>query len=229
MPITYAAVVNARGAVVLQGTYKRGASYKANVQQYSKSFSLFATKEIFLDEKLKLVYKNMDQLTLTIITTQNVDLQESGAFLERFYNSIQGEILGKDAQLNGSIDLEMAARPLQAANAEQKYAYLTTDVNNFLETWNDNPLNRSKVSTLFKELEKTKDVMIEDVRISLERGQKVDQSLEKSENLVRTSQNYKRTSKQVERAFCARKWKLIAIAVGVLLILVLFIYLLIKI
>ena len=76
--------------------------------------------------------------------------------------------------MNDSVDLEAAARPLQAANAEQKYAHLTTDVNNFLETWNDNPLNRSKVSTLFKELEKTKDVMIEDVRLSMERGQKVE-------------------------------------------------------
>ncbi len=89
-------------------------------------------------------------------------------------------------------------------------------------------MNRSKVGSLFKELEKTKDVMIEDVRLSLERGQKVDQSLEKSDALVRTSQNYKRTSKQVERAFCARKWKLIAIAIIVMLVLVLFIYLLIK-
>ena len=35
MPITYAAVVNARGVVVLQGTYKKGASYKSNVQQQS--------------------------------------------------------------------------------------------------------------------------------------------------------------------------------------------------
>ena len=35
-------------------------------------------------------------------------------------------------------------------------------------------MNRSKLGSLFKELEKTKDVMIEDVRLSLERGQKVD-------------------------------------------------------
>jgi hypothetical protein len=38
MPINYAAVVNAGGNVVLQGTYRRGASYKSNVQQYAKTF-----------------------------------------------------------------------------------------------------------------------------------------------------------------------------------------------
>lgn len=78
MPINYAAVVNASGTVVLQGTYKRGASYKANVQQQSRNFALYATKEIFLDDKLKLVYKNMDQLSIVIVATTNVDLAESG-------------------------------------------------------------------------------------------------------------------------------------------------------
>ena len=107
MPINYAAVTNSMGVVVIQGTYKRGASYKANVQQYSKSFQLYATKEVFLDDKLKLVYKNMDQMSLVIVATQNVDLQESGAFLEKFSNSVTSEILG-----NRSDDLEAAARPL---------------------------------------------------------------------------------------------------------------------
>lgn len=74
MPINYAAVVNASGNVVLQGTYKRGASYKTNVQQQARSFSLYATKEIYLDDKLKLVYKNMDQLSIAIVATNNVDL-----------------------------------------------------------------------------------------------------------------------------------------------------------
>ena len=85
------------------------------------------------------------------------------------------------------------------------------------------------MSTLFKELEKTKDIMIEDVRLSMERGQKVDQALEKSDNLVRTSQNYKRTSKQVERTMCAKKWKMYVIAAAILAIIILFIILLVKI
>ena len=176
MPINYAAVTNSMGVVVIQGTYKRGTSYKTNVQQYSKNFQLYATKEIFLDDKLKLVYKNMDQMSLVIVATQNVDLQESGAFLEKFANSVTSEILE-----NRSGDLEAAARPLQAANAEQKYARLTTDVSNFLESWNDNPANRSRVGALFSELEKTKDDMIEGLNQSMERGQKVEQSLEKSQ------------------------------------------------
>jgi len=156
--------------------------------------------------------------------------QESGQFLEKFYSSIQGELLSSKAGINNSgVDLESAARPLQASNAEQKYAHLTKDVDDFLASWNDNPANRSKISTLFKELEKTKDVMIDDLALSLERGQKVDQSLEKSEKLVATSNSYKRTSKQVERTMLARKWKIVIIAVLVTLAVILLIYLFSKI
>ena len=172
----------------------------------------------------------MDQLTIVIVATNNVDLQESGQFLEKFYSSIQGELLNSKAGINNSgVDLESAARPLQASNAEQKYAHLTKDVDDFLASWNDNPANRSKISTLFKELEKTKDVMIDDLALSLERGQKVDQSLEKSEKLVATSNSYKRTSKQVERTMLARKWKIVIIAVLVTLAVILLIYLFSKI
>ena len=154
MPINYAAVVNSRGLVVIQGSYRTGGvAYKKDVQQYAKSFQLFATKEIFLDDTLKLVYKNMDQLTVCIIATQSVDLQESGAFLEKFSNSITSGILGAttgDRGLHSSTDLERAAAPLNQPMAEQKYQNLSTDVCTFLASWNDNPANRSKVSTLFQ-------------------------------------------------------------------------------
>ena len=148
-----------------------------------------------------------------------MDLQESGAFLEKFSKSITSELLRAPG------DLEAAARPLQATNAEQKYAYLTTDVNNFLESWNDNPANRSKVGTLFKELEQTKDDMVQGLNQSMERGQKVEESLDKSQQLVNTSTEYKRTAKKVERNFCLRKWKLIGIGILITILFALFLWL----
>ena len=72
-------------------------------------------------------------MTMAIVATQNVDMQEAGAFLEKFYSSVAAEILGGSGNLNGSVDLEAAARPLQSSDAEQKYLHLTTDVNNFIE------------------------------------------------------------------------------------------------
>ena len=173
----------------------------------------------------------MDQITLCLVATQEVDLQETGAFLEKFLGCIQSELLSKNNNVssNSSDDLEAAARPLQASNAEQKFAYLSKDIGNFIDNWNDDPSNRSKVAVLFKELEKTKDVMIEDLSLSLERGQKVDQSLEKADALVRTSNTYVKTSKKVERSFWARKWMTVLIAIVIVLILCLFIYLFFKI
>ena len=69
--------------------------------------------------------------------------------------------------------------------------------------------------------------MIEDVRLSLERGQKIEEAVDKSEQLATTSKSYKRTSKQVERAFCWRKWKIILLAFLVLAIIGVFIWLII--
>jgi hypothetical protein len=70
--------------------------------------------------------------------------------------------------------------------------------------------------------------MIDDLALSLERGQKVDDSLEKSGRLVETSSGYKRTSKQVERTLWARKWKMFLLAALVTIGIILFIYFLIK-
>ena len=100
-----------------------------------------------------------------------------------------------------------------------------TDVSNFLDSWNDNPANRSKVSTLFKELEKTKDVMINDLETSMERGNKVDEALDKSDRLMNTSHEYKRTAKKVETTFCLRKWKMFAIAALIVILIILFLWL----
>ena len=62
----------------------------------------------------------------------------------------------------------------------------------------------------------------------MERGQKVEQSLEKSQQLVDTSREYKRTAKKVERAFCLRKWKLILIGTLITGLLILFLWLIFK-
>lgn len=70
--------------------------------------------------------------------------------------------------------------------------------------------------------------MIEDLALSMERGQKVEQSLEKSERLVTTSSGYKSTANKVERTMWARKWKLIALAILVTIAIIGFIWLLIK-
>ena len=67
--------------------------------------------------------------------------------------------------------------------------------------------------------------MVENVRISMERGQKVDEGLQKSEALLDTSVSYKRQAKNVERAMCLRKWKIIGLAVLIVAILIIFIIL----
>ena len=67
--------------------------------------------------------------------------------------------------------------------------------------------------------------MVENVRISMERGQKVDESLQKSESLLDTSVSYKRQAKNVERAMCWRKWKIILLAFLILALIIIFIVL----
>jgi hypothetical protein len=81
---------------------------------------------------------------------------------------------------------------------------------------------------LFKELKELQDQMVENLRLSIERGEKTESLLAKSETLVETSINYKKTATKVKRTFCARKWWMIAAVVGVVCLIIILIYVLIK-
>ena len=77
---------------------------------------MYATKEISLDEKLNLVYKQLDVITLCIVTTTTVDLYESGQFLEKFSGCIRSEWSGGSSN-NGSEDLESLLSPFNSHDA----------------------------------------------------------------------------------------------------------------
>ena len=81
---------------------------------------------------------------------------------------------------------------------------------------------------MFKELKELQTQMVENLRLSIERGEKTESLLMKSETLVETSIKYKQTATKVKRTFCARKWWMIAAVVGVACLIILLIYLLIK-
>jgi len=70
--------------------------------------------------------------------------------------------------------------------------------------------------------------MVENLRLSIERGEKTESLLAKSDTLVETSINYRKTATKVKKTFCARKWMLIAGVAGVVVIIIILIILLIK-
>ena len=59
MPIHYASILNQRNVVVLQGVYaKTQTIFKTHVIQYANVITKFATKQVQIDERLSIVYKN---------------------------------------------------------------------------------------------------------------------------------------------------------------------------
>ena len=63
---------------------------------------------------------------------------------------------------------------------------------------------------------------------TLERGQKLDEGVAKSDELMTTSNNYKNTARGVNRAMCCRKYMVYFIGVGVLAAVIGLIILIIK-
>ena len=59
MPIHYAALLNKRNVIVLQGIYKKGGSnFKTSVTQFSNQVEKYQTHQVMLDDKLILIYRN---------------------------------------------------------------------------------------------------------------------------------------------------------------------------
>lgn len=66
--------------------------------------------------------------------------------------------------------------------------------------------------------------MIDAQRLSLERGEKTQTLLAKSDELQTTSYSYRATAKKTKETMCIRKWKMIAAAVLGTILLILIIY-----
>ncbi len=67
-----------------------------------------------------------------------------------------------------------------------------------MTNWNEDSSNRSKDVQLFEELNDVKKQMMVNLELSIERGERTDALLEKTETLVETSINYKATAKKVK-------------------------------
>ena len=74
--------------------------------------------------------------------------------------------------------------PFQAASAESTFNQFQGKVTQFITVWNDDPNNRSKMGQLRQQLEETKAVVMEDLELTVKRGQLLEDTRIKSEALV---------------------------------------------
>jgi len=79
---------------------------------------------------------------------------------------------------------------------------------------------------LREELEETKAIMVEDLELTVKRGQLLEETRIKSESLVSASVRMKKTSKEVKMAMCCRRYMYYIIGVLVVLGLILLLWLL---
>lgn len=94
--------------------------------------------------------------------------------------------------------------------------------------WNDDPNNRSKMGQLRQQLEETKQVVMDDLELTVKRGQLLEDTRNKSESLVNASSVMKKRSKEVKVKMCCRRYMYYIIGVLVTLGLILFLYLLLR-
>ena len=125
---------------------------------------------------------------------------------------------------SNSTDLEGLYAPFQSKDADEKFKQYFAQIDRFVTEWNDNPNNRSKVGMLRDAIEDTKNVLVEDLELSIKRGQLLDETKEKSETLVGTSYQMKKRAKEVKRTMCCRKWWMYILAVVIVVAVLVFLY-----
>ncbi|XP_070690617.1 vesicle-associated membrane protein 8 [Pempheris klunzingeri] len=90
----------------------------------------------------------------------------------------------------------------------------------------EEPEPQDKVKTLREQVDGVKDIMTQNVDRILARGERLDDLMDKSEDLQAGAQHFKQTSQKVARSYWWKNVKLIIVIVVVVLIIVLIIILL---
>ena len=81
---------------------------------------------------------------------------------------------------------------------------------------------------LRQQLEETKAVVMEDLELTVKRGQLLEDTKNKSDSLVATSYGMKKRSKEVKMKMCCRKYMYWFIGVAVTIALIIFLYFLLR-
>ena len=81
---------------------------------------------------------------------------------------------------------------------------------------------------LREQLEETKAVVMEDLELTVKRGQLLEDTKNKSQSLVTASSSMKKRSKEVKMKMCCRKYMYYMIGFAVTVGLILFLYLLLR-
>ena len=188
MPIYYASLINSRQVVVLQGVYEQTKTvFKSQVIQLSNKIQAYKTTLAQIDPTLSIVYRNYGTISLAIVVSKDIDLQESGNFIDAFLPFIETNVMGKPGytppssgnHLNSSSstaqdDLDKLFSPMQASTAESTYRQFQPKCDKFVTAWNRNPENRSKIGQLQQSMEETKDVLMDNLNDTMRRGQLIE-------------------------------------------------------
>jgi len=82
-----------------------------------------------------------------------------------------------------------------------------------------------KISTLQTEVDQVKDIMVANIEVLIDRGEKLDLLVDKTENLSASSVTFRNTSRNLQRVMW---WKSMKLTIGVGLGIILFIYIVIS-
>ena len=233
MPIHYACILNnRRDVVVLQGVYNRTQTiFKSQVLQNSNRIKQYGYADAPTESDLMILYHNWDTVTAAIVYSREVDRQECQEFMEQFKNYVEVNMLGRREGyqapgMNGSASSDQAElyKPFQSSTSETAFQQFKIKVDNFITTWNDNPSNRSKMGQLREQLEETKQVVMEDLDLTMKRGQLLEDTKKRSESLKDQSYTMKKRSKDVKMKMCCRKYMYWIIGILVTIGLAIFLY-----
>ena len=106
MPIHYASILNSRNVVVLEGVDGRTQTkFTTKVVTNAAAIQRFGYAEVPIEGDMQILYHNWDTVTAAIVASKEVDKQELCAFIEKFKNDVETQVLGNQgykAPMNGA-------------------------------------------------------------------------------------------------------------------------------
>lgn len=137
-------------------------------------------QQVEKDDNVAYVHKKMDGLTCVLITDKDYPLRVAFDIVRKTQNDFM-EFLQKEK------------KTLKEANEDNYFSNFNATLKKILDTYQD-PTKGDNLSKIKKDLEETKEVLNQALEKLLDRGEQIDNLIERSEELSQSSKEfYKRT------------------------------------
>jgi len=158
-----------------------------------------------------------NNLTFLCITDDEFKRSSAFAFLDSIETKFNTQFAGRSASTSVPLALNNELAPIFAA--EMKKFNLIEDQNKLMPVGEGEEAGTSdKVQMVRNEVDRVKDIMVANVETLMDRGERLELLVDKTENLSQHSVSFRRAGRQIRRQYWWQNTKMkIAVAFGIII------------